>query len=168
MIVVILTTSCYTQRGLDRQSEYKVDLFYKENLNGLYENAVPDDPDNSLWQDLYKNKSHREFPFNANNTQVGLELLSDKLLKVVLYRSGIIEDSIELKGRIKNGYFVINRRIQTFPFPIFFTYGENKTIIGNDKEGNLVLIQGQRSNYVILLTLYGGDSDEITARYAKL
>jgi hypothetical protein len=120
--LIILTTSCFTHRGLNNNSDYQVEQFSKDSLSGLYENAVPEDPDNSLWEDLYKNKSHKDILFNSERTQVELTLVSKSLLKVTLYRRGTLEDSMELKGKIKNGYFVINRRVSTFPLPIFFVY----------------------------------------------
>jgi len=167
-VLAFLTTSCFTQKGLARKSDFKPDLFYKDNLSGLYENGVPEDDQNSLWQDLYRNKSHKDIVLNAIDTQVELEFISDKLLKASLYRRGRLEDSIELKGKIRNGYFVINRRVKTFPLPIFYLYAENKTIVGNDESGNLILVQGQRNEYVLFFTLFGGDSDVISARYARL
>jgi hypothetical protein len=166
--LIFLTTSCFTHRGLNNNSDYQVVQFSKDSLTGLYENAIPDDPDNSLWEDLYKNKSHKELIFNTERTQVELVLVSEKLLKVNLYRRGTLEDSMDLKGKIKNGYFVINRRVSTFPLPIFFVYAENKTIVGNDDQGNLVLVQGQMNEYVVLLSVFGGNSDVISARYARL
>lgn len=166
--LVFLTTSCFTHRGLDNNTDYQVEQFSKDNISGLYENAIPDDPDNSLWEDLYKNKSHKDLIFNSERTQVELVLVSEKLLKANLYRRGTLEDSIVLKGKIKNGYFVINRRVSTFPLPIFFLYAENKTIVGNDDQGNLVLVQGQMNEYVVFLSIYGGNSDVISARYARL
>jgi len=168
LAVAILTTSCYTQRGLAKKSDFKVDLFSKDNLNGLYENAVPEDNRNSLWQDLYKNESHKDLVFNASNTQVELKLVSDELLKVILYRRGYKEDELELEGKIKNGYFVIDRKLILIPIPILYYHSENKTIIGNDEEGNLVLVQGQMTEFVFLFSVFGGDSDVISARYAKL
>ena len=168
LLAAVLTSSCYTQRSLDRRSDFKLGLFAKQNIDGLYQNAVPEDDSNSLWQDLYKNKSFKDQVFNADFTQVELELVTDKLLKANLYRRGRLEDTIELKGKIKNGYFVANRKFTIIPTPILFYYAENKTILGNDEEGNLILIQGQMNDYVILLSLFGGDSDEIIATYEKL
>ena len=168
LAIPFLITSCYTQRNLDRKSDFKVDLFAKQNIDGLYENAVPEDNRNSLWQDLNKNKSFKDLVFSADFTQVELELVSDKLLKAKLYRRGVVEDSLELKGKIKNGYFVANRKFTLIPLPFFFYYAENKTILGNDDQGNLILVQGQMNDYVALLSVYGGESDEIVAMYQKL
>ncbi|WP_194852059.1 hypothetical protein [Nonlabens antarcticus] len=164
----IFTTSCFSHRGLDRKSDYTVNSFSNDKINGLYQNLIPGDDRNSLWQDLYKNKSHKDLIFNAERTQVELILMSKKRLKANLYRKGRLEDSIELKGKIRNGYFVINRRVSTFPLPIFFLYAENKTILGNDDLGNLILVQGQNNQFLIMFALSGGDSEVISARYTRL
>lgn len=168
LLLVTITSSCYTHRGLSRNSDYQPDLFYKENLNGIYENAIPEDPDNSLWQDLYKHESAREMVFNPAGTQVELIMLSDKEVQANLYRHGGIEDSIKLKGKVKGKYFVVNRRFTIIPIPLLWFFSENKTILGNDDQGNLILSQGNRHEFALFFTLFGGDHDEISARYSKL
>ncbi len=167
-IIIILTTSCFSHRGLSRNAEYLAEPFAISMLNGLYENVIPGDPDNSLWEDLYKNKSHKDLIFNSYRTHVGLEMLSDKELNVKLYRKGTLEDQFTLKGRVKDGYFVIYRRLSTLPIPFAFFWAENKTIIGNDDQNNLVLVQGQSNSLLLFFCLTGGDSDTINARYARL
>jgi len=167
--LAILSSSCISQKSLERKSDFKANLFQKESFEGLYENAVPEEEGNySLWQDLYKNMSFKDQAFNADFTQVELELVSDKLLKANLYRRGRLEDSIELKGKIRSGYFVVDRKLTLIPLPIFYYQKELKTILGNDNEGNLVLVQGKMTEYVYFLSLFGGDRDTVTARYAKL
>ncbi|PRP66077.1 hypothetical protein [Nonlabens agnitus] len=167
-VLAVLTSSCISQRGLERNSDFKADLFSAKQLNGVYQNAIPEDPANSLWQDLYKNKSHKDLVFNADNTQVELNLVDNNKLVVTLYRYGRKEDELIFKGKIKNGYFAINRKLTLIPLPFFYYHKENKTIIGNDDEGNLVLVQGKMLEYVVLLSLIGGDRDTISARYEKL
>lgn len=168
IFLAIAVSSCYTHRKLSKISDYKPALFDKSQLEGLYENAVPDDPNYSLWEDLYKHKSLKKIAFDPYRTQVELVVLSEKLVQANLYRSGMLEDSIQLKGKIKDGYFVVNRKFFLLPLPIFYFYKENKTILGNDIEGNLILTQGHQDYYVLFLTLTGGDSNSVSARYMKL
>ncbi len=168
ILFLFLTTSCYTHRSLKSQAAYPATDFSYNQINGLYENVIPGDPDNSLWEDLFKNKSHKDITFNSYRTHIELELLNDKELLVKLYRKGTLEDSVKLRGRVVDNHFVVNRRIATFPLPFAFFFKENKTILGNDQEGNLVLTQGQSNSYVLLFTLTGGDNEVINARYARL
>jgi hypothetical protein len=169
ILVIALCSSCYSKRQLTNATDFPVPPLSAHELDGVYENAVPGETGISLWQDLLKNKSHKDVPFNPRNTAVELILLSDKKVQANLYRNNVLEDSMILKGRMKDDYFVVNRRVKTIPLiPLVFTYAENKTILGTDVEGNLVLIQGQMDYSVLLLSIQSSGDEIINGRYRRM
>ena len=86
-------TSCYTTRGLASRITSQPVVLTKTLLTGLYENNIPDDPENSLWNDLCLHHSKKVHDPSEGN-QVFLEYTDEKEIKVELYQNNQLLDSM--------------------------------------------------------------------------
>ncbi|RXJ43747.1 hypothetical protein [Gelidibacter gilvus] len=77
--------------------------------------------------------------------------MKEQILNIKLIRQDSILEEYNLYGKIKNQYFSIDRDLKLIPFyPIYYIHDEQKTILGNDKDGNLILVNGFKSEGAIL------------------
>jgi hypothetical protein len=142
-ICSFLLTSCYSTKKLIRKSEYTTSDFNKNKIDGLYSNDSNDSRGFVLWRTLRESYKLDFYKLDLDNSIVKLELVDDQNLSVKLLKEDKVIDEFYLKGKIKGDYFSINRKLIFIPFfPICYIHNETKTIIGNDKLGNLVVVDG--------------------------
>jgi len=170
LIAAVLSVSlcgCFSGRGLIKKSDKDVAPFSVNALNGVYENVLPDDPNYSLWQDLSANEQIKEVPPSIQDSQVQLELVNDKTLMAYLLIAGQRIETLEIKGRVKNDYFIANRAFIIIPFILLNYYADHKTVIGNLPNGDLHLVQGKKINFVFFEGSGDSDNEIINADYQR-
>ncbi|AZQ43983.1 hypothetical protein [Nonlabens ponticola] len=170
LLTITIVSSCTSYKQLAKQDPNETTYYYDKNLEGSYENEVSENQKVSLWQDLYRARYNKDIPHSAYRTQVKINVPSDRELIATLYRDGRKEDSLLFKGKQKGKYFVLRKRSRFLPlFPILLASEGTKTIIGNDLEGNLTLVQkiSSSSSSPLLNTSSGIDAEVITAVYAR-
>lgn len=159
--------SCYTTKSLANRIESKPVVLTKTLLTGLYENQVPDDFENSLWNDLCLHQSKKVHDVSEGN-QVFIEYINDKEIKVELYQSTTLLDTMILSGKPKKNYLTIRKGSHFFTLIVFTSKVSKKTILGNDANGDLLLSQGFSSNTMVLEDDLGEDLETVTATYMRL
>lgn len=167
LTLFLILNGCSTARSLARSSDVEVAGFKASTLNGSYENVLPDDPYHSLWQDLYANEKFKPTSPSSYGSQVELELLNEKTLVAHLVIGGERLETLKIKGRIKNDYFVANRKFFMLPLIFFNYYRDHKTIIGNLPNGDLHLVQSKAES-IILFDNNESDSELINADYRRI
>lgn len=167
VLLACLTVSCYTTQSLANRVETKPVVLTKELLTGLYENKIPDDFENSLWNDLCLHNSKKVHDVSEGN-QVFIEFTEDKEIKVELYQNSILLDTMTLPGKPKKNYFTIRKGSHFFTLIILTSKVSKKTILGNDANGDLLLSQGNSSNTMVLEDDLGDDFETVTATYMRL
>lgn len=140
---MILLSSCYSTKRLIRESKFKSTDFNKENISGFYKNIVSDSITLELWKTLKESYTFEPDTTVNDKAIVKLTLTDNQHLNVKLLRNETILDELNLIGKIKDDYFSIDRNLSFVPlFPIYYVHRETKTIIGNDKFGNLIVVDG--------------------------
>ncbi len=165
LVVILILNCCATAKGLTRASDKDVAVLKPAVLNGIYENVLPNDPENSLWQDLHANVKFKRIAPSSHESQVQVELVDEKTLRAHLIIAGERLESLELKGRIKNDYFVANRKFFIMPLILLNFYQDHKTIIGNLPNGDLHLVQSKKSEFFLIGGEGDTDSETINADY---
>ncbi|PPK95000.1 MULTISPECIES: hypothetical protein [Nonlabens] len=167
LVASFLLTSCYTTQSLANRVESEPVVLTKTMLTGLYENKIPDDQENSLWNDLclhFPKKSHDVLEGN----QVYIEYREDKTITAELYQFGRLIDTMTLKGTPKDNYFTIRRGSSFFTILLITNKVSKKTILGNDANADLILAQGYSSNTMLLEDQIGDKDGTVTATYMRL
>ena len=140
---LISLTSCYSTKRLIRENNFKPSDFDKQKLSGIYDSGQNDSLPKNLWNILKTSYSFKSDSLGNHNDKVKLTLLDDKNVNVKLLNSlnGNVIEEFNLKGKIKDEFFAIDRNLTLFPFfPVFYVNKESKIIIGNDLNGDLILV----------------------------
>lgn len=167
ILISFSMSSCYTARGLAKQIETDPVPLSKILLTGLYENQIPGDDVNSLWNDLCLHNEDK-LRDRAIGNQVYIEYVNEKEIKVELYVDNLLVDEMTLKGKPKDNYFVIRKGSYFFTIILFSSTVSKKTIIGNDINSDLLLAQGMSSNTMMLQNEVGDTDGTVTATYMRL
>ncbi|MFD1614980.1 hypothetical protein [Gelatiniphilus marinus] len=144
LLTLIFSSSCISTKKLIRNSSTEVSEFSEDNLNGIYSNRNKTSEGNNLWFILTKHKE-------SDHSNVKITLLKEQILNIKLINQDSVLEEYNLPGKIKKPYFSIDRDLKLIPFyPIYYIRNEQKTILGNDKDGNLILVDGFESEGAIL------------------
>ena len=133
------------------------------------QNLVHFQNDQNLWLNLYN--AYKLNPNGRNlipdSTYVELKLLSNAQLQANLKTKEYLIDSIVIKGKMYGNYFSSRKKFSLFPlFPILYSREEYKILLGNDEEGNLILLRGT-VNEGFLLFLGDGRKINHSIKYTK-
>ncbi len=167
---MISLSSCYSTKRLIRENDYKTSKFNKQKLNGIYNNGLNDSLPKNLWATLKSSYSDKTDTINLENNNVKLTLIDNENINVKLLNEtdDNIIDEFNLKGRIKDDFFTIDRKLTLYPFvPIYYLNKETKTIIGNDLNGNLVVVTGRVSEAMILM-MAGGNRSVQSSQFKRI
>ncbi|KIA90336.1 hypothetical protein OA86_00035 [Kaistella jeonii] len=163
-------SSCHSTKQLIRKNNFKIAVFDKEKLNGTYSNGLKDSLPKNLWTTLKSSYSDIPTTTNKENYNVKLTLLDNENINIKLWNETdeyVIEE-FNLKGKIKDNFFSINRKQALYPFfPIFYFNDETKTIIGNDWNGNLILVSG-KINEAMILFISGGNRSVNNEQFKRI
>ena len=158
LIFILSFSSCYTTKRLIRENDFETSGFDKQKLNGIYDNGLNDSSPKNLWATLKSSYTEKTDTINLENNNVKLTLLDNENLNVQLLNKSndYVIGEFNLKGRIKGNFFTIDRKLTLYPFiPVYYVNMETKTILGNDLNGNLVLVTGSVNEAMILMVAGG-------------
>jgi len=161
LIFLSSLSSCYSTKRLIRENDFKTSEFNEQSLNGIYNNGLNDSLPKNLWVTLKSSYSNKTDTINLDNNYVKLTLIDNENINVKLLNKTEenIIDEFNLKGRIKDNFFAIDRKLTFYPFiPIYYVNLETKTILANDLNGNLVVVTGRVSEAMILMMAGGNRS----------
>ena len=158
---MISLSSCYSTKRLIRENDYKKSDFSAQRLSGIYNNGLNDSLPKNLWATLKSSYTNKIDTINLENKNVKLTFIDNENINVKLLNKTEedIIDEFNLKGRIKDDFFTIDRKMTLYPFiPIYYINKETKTILGNDSNGNLIVVTGRVSEAMILMMAGGNRS----------
>lgn len=139
----------------------------KNILTGLYENKIPDDSSNSLWNDLCLHLPEMKHALSEGN-KVFLEYKNDNKIIAELYQDNQLLDKMILSGKPKKSYFLITKGSNYSTIILVSSSISKKSIIGNDVHGDLLLSQNESSNAMLLDKNLAKEQSEVTATYMRL
>jgi hypothetical protein len=124
-------------------------------------------PGYDLWRTLNEVRSIKGCKVNSTDySRVSLKFENNRL-KVGLIENGQVVDSILLKAKVENNFLSIKRKYVLIPIlPMFYLYYNYKIVMGNAKDGNLIL-KMDYDHQAAMLVMASGDSGIIAAEYAK-
>ena len=158
LIFILSFSSCYTTKRLIRENDFETSAFINQSINGIYNNGLNDSLPKNLWATLKSSYTEKTDTINLENNNVKLTLLDNENLNVQLLNKSndYVIGEFNLKGRIKGNFFTIDRKLTLYPFiPVYYVNMETKTILGNDLNGNLVLVTGSVNEAMILMVAGG-------------
>lgn len=149
ILLLSLCTSCYTTEGLQSHISSNAMVLHNEVLTGLYENKIPNDDVNTLWNDLCLH-----FPKKRQNiakgNQVYISYNGTDELTVELFEYDDLIDTMVLKGKAKDKFFRVRKGSHFFTLVLITSIQSKKTIIGNDANGDLLIAQGSSHKIMFL------------------
>lgn len=167
IIGAFLCTSCYTTGSLARRVESKPMALTQQVLTGLYDNRIPGDDQNSLWNDLCLHNRKKKQNI-AQGNQVYISYNGAKEITVELYQFNELLDSMTLPGKAKENYFMIRKGSHFYSLILATSLRSTKTILGNDANADLLIAQGiSQSISVLDDDLEDEDAEVITAVYIR-
>ena len=151
ILASIILCGCVSTKKVRNQS-LEVAKFDITNFNGNYANKA-DSTKHSAYKELFRQLFPTTFPnkypeknYITENSIINLHFDNKKTLIITAIENDRILGKIKLKGKVKGDYFSANRQLFLIPIPIFFyVHEETKIILGNDKNGGLVLKMGNYS-----------------------
>ncbi len=154
IILSIILTSCYSTKSLVKESKNQAVKFSIDKLNGLYKNKINVLEKNELWNILADNyRLKGDDRYTLDNSLVKLEVINKRKLKASLMENDSIIESLLFKGKITGKYFSINKKLFLTPIPALYLHSERKTILGNNKDGDLIITRGfKNAAWIIILT----------------
>lgn len=111
-----------------------------------------------LWNILADNKTFHGDTSQVNeNSYVKLELTSETKLRASLIENDTLLKTMNFKGKVVDDYFSIKKKLILIPIPALVWYRERKTIIGNDKNRNLILTRAKKNGaWILFMAADGG------------
>ena len=141
------------------------------NLNGCYTNFVLNNspnrykPSPCLWALLTKQKTLRLFDttFNLRNSFVEISMPDSRHLVSKLFIDSSLNQTTILKGKVKNGQFVLRPRRYFIPIPfLFFISASYKATVSPVSGG--IIVHYSSKNFVWVLLAFGDSSKEAASR----
>lgn len=149
-------TSCVTLRPIENDKGILSHSNF-ESLNGLY-HAQPDSAYKPNLAELLVANYYLNYPSKKIDTfydtlEVEIKTLSSNEIEVTVFRNNIQESINILKGRLKNGYFIIKQQFEYDPeLPIVLGMTtRQKSRLTNDEEGNVIVDTEEMTNGRFLL-----------------
>lgn len=106
-------------------------------LEGKYSRSAVVEPEKGK-SDLFWNFYAKGYNVGPDNLcSVTLEIINQDHLKVTLYKNDSIIKAKTLKGKVRNGYFEMNRRVLIIPVLFMNLVRTSKFRIGLLKEGDI-------------------------------
>lgn len=163
----MLLCGCVSTKKVRNQS-LEVAKFDIEKFNGNYANKADTNSVGNLFSKLHpENIFHKNKEYPTNNAIINLKFDGKKTLIITTINNNSIFKETKLKGKIKNNYFSVRRKLLFIPIPmIFYIHQENKILLGNDKNNNLIVKDGFHNTIFILII--GGNSGISQSQYKKL
>lgn len=162
----IILVSCYTTKGLESKISQNPMSLNATTLSGLYENRILGDDQNSLWNDLCLHNPDKKQNI-AEGNQVFISYTDKNSITAELYQDDVLLDTMALKGKPKDKFFVIRKGSHFFTLVFITSIQSKKTIIGNDANADLLIAQGISHNTMFLEDEVDNDDEVITGVYMR-
>jgi hypothetical protein len=171
LLYLITGSGCISTKKMRGENRSEMFNISKASLDGLYSNKEVSAEGWNYWQGLgllealNRNYSGKLKDSIINDTSyVKLELLNENLLNVkYLTKNYSVVGEFNLKGKIENKYFSVERKFFLLPIPFLFFYYETKNLIGTSSDSNLVVMHGSK-DFVWLLVMAGGSEGDGISR----
>ena len=179
LIFSILVFSCTSTKKIYKETNGGLKKLDSAQISGVYQNKLHnridskntrrglgyDDP-NSLWYKLNKGFMFKIKPREYNDScLVILKEVNKRTLSASLVNKGDTLKTIKLKGRRKEKYFLVNRKILLIPIPfIFYLHREKRILIGITENNNLSIKEGE---FVFVWIGFSGDNEWISEFHYK-
>jgi hypothetical protein len=171
-LILFLFTSCVALRPLENQSGNLSESNFKR-LNGLYQ-AQPDSAYKANLADLlivnyYLNYPSKKIDTFYDTLEVEIKAVSPHKIEITVFRNKIQESRRTLKGKLKNGYFLIKQQYQyDSELPIVLgTSTRQKSRLTIDKAGNVLVDAKEMTNVRFLLVPLFFQTDQYFNREFK-
>ena len=131
-------------------------------MSGIYSNAPEgisnideaEDLRKLLFKPFYVYAWEEEKDFNG---EIEIIQLSNKKIEISYFNDNKLIISKILKGKFKDGFFVVKRKIRPIGVPlIFYTYKERRIMIGLDEDDKLIIKTGKYDVGMIFIFAGGG------------
>ena len=132
-------SSCVSSQKLIRNSKYQAVTFSKQHLNGIYEF------DRRLWNQFNRLSKTKNIitTDTLSNATLHLKVNDKNELSVEIYLDKNPLHKVILKGKPMENYFSLKRKFILVPFfPVLYFHRDLKILLGNDAEGNLIILYG--------------------------
>ncbi|WP_438961266.1 hypothetical protein [Nonlabens sp.] len=166
IVFSLLLTSCYTTKGLSNKISQNPMSLNATTLTGLYENRILGDEENSLWNDLCIHNPDKKQNI-AQGNQVFISYTEERSIMAELYQDNVLLDTMVLKGKPKEKFFVIRKGSHFFTLVFITSIQTKKTIIGNDANADLLIAQGISHSTMFLEDEVDNDDEVITGVYMR-
>lgn len=172
--IASLFISCGSNKRLAHLEPTDVIKFSLEMFNGDYRNKVVSQHKEShkigydLWRTLYMAYSIKECKVNASDSAIlNLEFVENRLFVRLIEKDEVIQE-IVLKAKPKEGYLSIKRKYILIPIlPILFAFHNNKIVLTNMENGNL-LLKLDYSEGGVMIIMASGNNDTVSSEFAKI
>ena len=135
-------------------------------INGFYSNVSCNKTDTynaSLWKQF--NYLKKDTLANWKNHTIELEVINKRKVLAKLWLNDTVIAVKILKGKIKNGYFSVRRKLKIVGFPlVYFFTSDNKLEIGSSNNNQLI-INSATSSYGMIFIITNGNTQQFTSKY---
>jgi len=155
-IVVVLTSSCYTAKSLNRTIKNQDREIISSDISGIYE--LNETNGNRNLYNLLKSNTSFDYEMTfVDSTIVKLKLIDSTAIVVSLIKDDFEIESFELKGEIIDNGFLTHRLKKIYPFfPVFYIHWETRMLLGRDTQDQLLISYGRQSSGMIFFYGAGG------------
>ncbi|UTW64969.1 hypothetical protein KFE94_09775 [bacterium SCSIO 12643] len=113
-------------------------------------------------------EEHTKSPYDS----VHLQAISRKLILIEKYAHGVCIDTIQIKGKFKNGYFKTKRNWETHytAGPLLWTLQDHFNYIGLTKDHNLILLHmdGGTVGFFLFFPFMAGNNHQYASEYPQI
>ena len=148
---------CVSTKQVRNQS-LEVAKFDIEKFNGDYVNKADFAKDfyanEPLFRQLFSGTLMDRYPKNihiTDSTIVNFYFDNKKTLIITATERGKILYKKKLRGKVKGNYFSVRRKLFLVPIPCIYFHDETKILLGNDKNGNLILKLGDSGGFWLFI-----------------
>lgn len=161
--ISILFQSCISLKDMNSLEPKIINSGDQKKLDGVYSNQPTDsvnidgyDLRTLLLRPFYNYSLEEEKNYSG---EIELKQISDKKLKVSYLKNGEVKESKNLKGKFKNGFFSVRRKLIPIGIPlIFYVYLERRIMIGLDDDK--LIIKTRKYAFAQILLLFAGDKHD--------
>ena len=114
-----------------------------------------------MWSVLTKNYKQYSFSheYDYPNSYVQLKALNNKRLVATLYIDTNRIDQKVFKGKLKNDYFSVRRKVKYFGLPFFYLKSSDYKLQLSKDRNNRLLIDGVNGRFGWILIMTAGNND---------
>ena len=138
-------------------------------FEGEYWNLSPANK-SILWRELVQSKSFKKISYpNLGSTWVRLHLTADTMIHAQFIRSDSLIESLVIKRRVENNYFIKNQlSSRVFLPPLYWRNWNHQLVLGLDSKCNLIAVGlGYSEGSILFIVGSGGGRSELVFELKK-